>query len=176
MSKLINLADDSVDHDGNAAWMFSTRGLCTVAQDELVFIFREEEMQSANEIISDLLTHIHQIYLDATKGKQNTSTRMLRSLSRSFPGSFIRHLSLSLRSGASSFLTSSKAVGFLHISDSNPSNEFFPESPYLFGLLIHREELPTAQCFPMRLLLRLGYEYQSKPRPSLRIDHSRGSL
>ena len=164
---MINSADDAADHDGNVAWMFSTRGLCTVAQDELVFIFREEAMQSANEIISDLLTHIHQIYLDATKGSETTSTRTRRSFSRSFLGSFIRHLSLSLRSGAASFLSSSKAVGFLHISDSNASNEFFPESPYLFGILIHREELPTAQCFPMRLLLRLGYEYQSKPRLSL---------
>ena len=169
---MINLADDTADHIENAAWMFATRGLCTVAQDELVFIFRDEAMQSANEIISDLLTHIHQIYLDATKGNDSTSNQMSHSLSRFSSGSFIRHLSLSLWSGVSTFLSSSKAVGFLHLSDSNTPNEYFPESPYLFCLLIHREELPTAQCFPMRLLLRLGYEYQSKLRLCLhRINH-----
>jgi len=63
---------------------------------------------------------------------------------------------------SSSFVGSSTTAGFLYISDSTLSYSLFPDAPYLFGILIHQSELPTAQCFPMRLLLRLGYEYQSK--------------
>jgi len=132
-----------LNRNGNSCWIFSTRGLCTVAQDELIFIF-DENINCAKDILSDLLTHIHQIYIDATKG------------------SFVRHLSLSLSPNSSSFLGSSNTAGFLYLSDPTSSYNLFPESPYLFGILIHRSELPTAQCFPMRLLLRLGYEYQSK--------------
>ena len=66
------LVDCYLNRNGNHCWIFSTRGLCSVAQDELVFIF-DENINNANEIISDLLIHIHQIYIDATKGKQKNS-------------------------------------------------------------------------------------------------------
>lgn len=54
---------------GHRAWIFSTRGLSAVAQDELVFIFDEQDVTKPEELIADLLVHIQQIYLDATKGK-----------------------------------------------------------------------------------------------------------
>jgi hypothetical protein len=68
---LIYLVDCYLNRNGGHCWIFSTRGLCTVAQDELVFIF-DENINNANDIISDLLTHIHQIYLDATKGRKKS--------------------------------------------------------------------------------------------------------
>jgi len=71
-------------------------------------------------------------------------------------------LGLSISSNSSTFLGSLEAAGFIYISDPTASYNLFPDAPYLYGILIHRLELPTAQCFPMRLLLRLGYEYQSK--------------
>ena len=148
-----------MNRNGGQCWIFSTRGLCTVAQDELVFIF-DENINSANDIISDLLIHIHQIYLDATKGK--SFKEIFSFMIKLFQGSFIRHLGISLSSNSSSFLGSSTTAGFLYISDPTPSYNLFPDAPYLFGILIHRSELPTAQCFPLRILLRLGYEYQSK--------------
>lgn len=64
---LIYLVDCYLNRNGGSSWIFSTRGLCTVAQDELIFII-DENLNNANEIISDLLIHIHQIYIDATKG------------------------------------------------------------------------------------------------------------
>ncbi len=70
-------------------------------------------------------------------------------------------MGISLLSNSSSILGSSTTTGFLYISDPTSSCNLFPDAPYLFGILIHQSELPTAQCFPMRLLLRLGYEYQS---------------
>ncbi|CAF0914207.1 unnamed protein product [Rotaria sordida] len=150
ISKIVDNFDCYLNRNGGHCWIFSTRGLCTVAQDELIFIF-DVNINNANDIISDLLLHIHQIYIDATKG------------------SFVRHLGLSLLSNSSTFLGSSTATGFLYISDPTSLYNLFPETPYIFGVLIHQLELPTAQCFPMRLLLRLGYEYQSYPWPLFSI-------
>lgn len=67
----IDLVDRSTLNVNERCWIFSTRGLCTVAQDELIFIFNEN-VHNSDEIISDLLIHIHQIYLDATKGKSSS--------------------------------------------------------------------------------------------------------
>ncbi|CAF0879547.1 unnamed protein product [Rotaria sp. Silwood1] len=150
ISKIVDNFDCYLNRNGGHCWIFSTRGLCTVAQDELIFIF-DENIHNANDVISDLLIHIHQIYIDATKG------------------SFVRHLGLSLSSNSTTFLGSSTANGFLYISDPTSLYNLFPEAPYIFGILIHRLELPTAQCFPMRLLLRLSYEYQSYPWPLFSI-------
>ncbi|CAF1161257.1 unnamed protein product [Adineta steineri] len=148
ISKIVD--NCNLNQNGGYCWIFSTRGLCTVSQDEVIFIF-DENITNASEIISDVLIHIHQIYIDATKG------------------TFVRHLSLSLSTNSSTFLGSSAAAGFLYVSDPTPSYNLLPDAPYLFGILIHRTELPTAQCFPVRLLLRLGYEYQSYPWPLVSI-------
>ncbi|CAF3778246.1 unnamed protein product [Adineta steineri] len=148
ISKIVD--NCNLNQNGGYCWIFSTRGLCTVSQDEVIFIF-DENITDASEIISDILIHIHQIYIDATKG------------------TFVRHLSLSLSTNSSTFLGSSAAAGFLYVSDPTLSYNLFPDAPYLFGILIHRTELPTAQCFPVRLLLRLGYEYQSYPWPLFSI-------
>ncbi|UJR35184.1 hypothetical protein I4U23_027951 [Adineta vaga] len=150
ISKIVDDFDCYLNRNTKRCWIFFTRGLCTVAQDELIFIF-DDNLTNANEIISDLLNHIYQIYNDATKG------------------SFVRHLSLSFSSNSSTFLTSSTTAGFLYIADSTATYTLFPDAPYLFGILIDRLELPTAQCFPLRLLLRLGYEYQSYPWPLFSI-------
>ena len=140
---------------GHRAWIFSTRGLSAVAQDELVFIFDEQDVTKPEELISDLLLHIQQIHLDATKGKDRWASEEDWRLSL---GSFVRHLGLSFTSNVASSTT---AAGFLYFSDNSSTHELFPEAPVLFGILVHRDELPTAQCFPIRLLLRLGFEYQS---------------
>ncbi|CAF0781505.1 unnamed protein product [Adineta ricciae] len=150
MSKIVDNFDCYLTRNTKRCWIFSTRGLCTIAQDELIFIF-DDNLTDANELISDILNHIHQIYEDATRG------------------SFVRHLGLSLSSKSSTFLTSSTTAGFLYFADSTVSYSLFPDAPYLFGILIDRLELPTAQCFPLRLLLRLGYEYQSYPWPLFSI-------
>ena len=40
-----------------------------------------------------------------------------------------------------------------------------PQSPFLFGVLITRWEMPWARVFPLRLLLRLGAESRYYPTP-----------
>ncbi len=72
----IYLVDCYLNHNGGSCWIFSTRGLCTVAQDELNFIF-DENLNKAKDIISDLLIHIHQIYIDATKGRKKIRYRKM---------------------------------------------------------------------------------------------------
>ena len=64
---MINLVNAYLNRNDTHCWIFSTRGLCAVAQDELVFVV-DENTEHSNDIISDLVTHIHQIYIDATKG------------------------------------------------------------------------------------------------------------
>lgn len=78
-----HLVDRSIPNTNERYWIFSTRGLCTVAQDELIFIFNENVI-NPDEIISDLLVHIHQIYLDATKGKSHFIRNSRQILSNDF--------------------------------------------------------------------------------------------
>lgn len=37
-----------------------------------------------------------------------------------------------------------------------------PSPPFLVALLIHKWEIPWAKVFPLRLVLRLGYQYGGK--------------
>lgn len=41
-----------------------------------------------------------------------------------------------------------------------------PSQPFLFGLLIQKLEVPWAKVFPLRLLLRLGSEYNGERPPA----------
>lgn len=40
-------------------------------------------------------------------------------------------------------------------------NIHLPPPPFLIAILIHKWEIPWAKIFPLRLVLRLGYEYKS---------------
>lgn len=60
------------------------------------------------------------------------------------------------------FLDSVNHAGFLYV---RPTFQCLhklplPPTPYLFGILIHRAEVPWVRVFPIRLLLRLGAEYR----------------
>lgn len=77
-------------------------------------------------------------------------------------GRVVRHLSLSLF--GSSLLGSEEHAGFLYVRSTLQSLQGLPlpNQPYLFGLLVHRAEVPWARAFPLRLMLRLGAEYRCK--------------
>lgn len=42
------------------------------------------------------------------------------------------------------------------------ANLLIPSSPFLFGILIQKLEVPWAKVFPIRLMLRLGAEYNGE--------------
>ncbi|MEQ2205553.1 hypothetical protein XENOCAPTIV_002976 [Xenoophorus captivus] len=63
-----------------------------------------------------------------------------------------------------SFLDSKDHAGMLFFSPTCQSLDglTLPPQPFLFGLLIQKLEVPWAKVFPLRLLLRLGAEYDSE--------------
>lgn len=67
------------------------------------------------------------------------------------------------------FLDSNEYGGFLYIRHSFQCVDDLdlpsPGTPYLFGLLITKWEVPWARLFPLRLKLRLGAESRYYPAP-----------
>lgn len=49
------------------AWCFTTEGLITVGQDEVIFLL--ECLENEKTVPKDLFHHINNIYNDAVKGK-----------------------------------------------------------------------------------------------------------
>ncbi|GJQ75329.1 putative metal ion binding protein [Trypoxylus dichotomus] len=134
------------------AWCFSTEGLISVGQDEIVYVI--ELMDDEKSIPVDIFHHINSIYSDAVKG--TTVTEM----------------GLSLHNNPN-FLGFKNHAGFLYIRPSFQclQNIIRPSEPYLIGLLIHRWETPWAKIFPLRLVLRLGAEYRYYPSPIISTRH-----
>lgn len=75
-------------------------------------------------------------------------------------GKVVKHLSLSLF--GSRFLGSEDHAGFLYVRSTFQSLQGLPlpNQPFVFGLLVHRDEVAWAKAFPLRLMLRLGAEYR----------------
>ncbi|KAI4455345.1 zinc finger fyve domain-containing protein [Holotrichia oblita] len=134
------------------AWCFSTEGLISVGQDEIVYVI--ELMEDEKSVPVDVFHHINSIYNDAVKG--TTVTEM----------------GLSLHNNPN-FLGFKNHAGFLYIRPSFQclQNLIRPSEPYLVGLLIHRWETPWAKIFPLRLVLRLGAEYRYYPSPIISTRH-----
>ena len=67
----------------------------------------------------------------------------------------------------STFLGSQDFGGFLYFRHTFQCLDGLdlPQSPFLFGVLITRWEMPWARVFPLRLLLRLGAESRYYPTP-----------
>lgn len=128
------------------AWCFSTEGLITVGQDEVVYLL--ECLPEETSVPKDLFYHINSIYADALKGTTITD------------------MSISLHP-TQNFLGSKNHAGFLYIRPTFQclKNVIVPKELYLVGILIHRWEIPWAKILPLRLILRLGAEYRYYPSP-----------
>lgn len=87
----------------------------------------------------------------------NTITR--ESLSSAASGKFLEELDNV--TFTSSFLGSKDHAGMLFFAPTcQPLDDLtLPPQPFLFGLLVQKLEVPWAKVFPLRLLLRLGAEY-----------------
>lgn len=130
-------------------WCFTTKGLATVGQDEIVFVL--ECLPEENSVPRDMLLHIYNIYQNATKG--NT----------------VQHLGHCVFTH--SFLDSREHAGFLYLSPTYQCQQklILPEQPYLYGVLLQKWELPWAKIFPLRLMLRLGAEFRYYPCPLMSV-------
>lgn len=128
----------------------STEGLHDVGQDEITILLKFDIAEC--KIPVEIFQHFTEIYENA------------------LAGSFIPELGYSL-ANQSPFLGSSEHGGFLYIRQSFQCIQdiIVPEAPFLIGILIHKQEIPWAKIFPLRLTLRLGAEYRYYPCPHVSI-------
>lgn len=132
-----------VTYSGRRCWCLGSSGLQAVGQKELVFLL--ECLPEEKTLPKDLFTLYLNIYQEAQKGK------------------FLEELDNV--TFTSSFLGSKDHAGMLFFSHScQPLDGLsLPPPPFMFGLLVQKLEVPWAKVFPLRLLLRLGAEYNVYP-------------
>uniref|UniRef100_A0AAX7UDA8 FYVE-type domain-containing protein n=1 Tax=Astatotilapia calliptera TaxID=8154 RepID=A0AAX7UDA8_ASTCA len=138
-----------VTYSGRECWCFGSNGLQALGQKELVFLL--ECLPQEKTLPKDLFTIYLSIFQDAQKGR------------------FVEELDNV--TFTSSFLGSKDHAGMVFFSPTCQSLDglTLPSQPFLFGLLIQKLEVPWAKVFPLRLLLRLGAEYNSYPTTLISI-------
>lgn len=131
-------------------WCFTSDGLSSVGQDEIVIILEMEPEESS--VPKDIFIHLNTLYMEAAKG--NTVTEMGHTLTQ-----------------GSLFLGSKEHGGFLYVRPTFQCLHrlILPPAPYLVGVLIHKWETPWARVFPIRLMLRLGAKFRYYPCPIVSI-------
>uniref|UniRef100_A0A8C7DZ11 Zinc finger, FYVE domain containing 9b n=1 Tax=Oncorhynchus kisutch TaxID=8019 RepID=A0A8C7DZ11_ONCKI len=139
------LTANSVRDVNRKCWCVTSKGMHAVGQVEVVVLL--QCLPEEKSFPKDIFSHFIQLYRDALTGK------------------VLSHLGLSQFS--SSFLSSEEHAGFLWVRSTLQSLQGLPmpNQPFLFGLLVHRAEVPWAKAFPLRLMLRLGAEYRFYPCP-----------
>ncbi|XP_072923516.1 zinc finger FYVE domain-containing protein 16 isoform X2 [Hemitrygon akajei] len=138
-----------VNYASNKCWCFVSNGLHGVGQAEVVILLSCLSEESA--IPKDILKFYINLYQDASKGKTIGNLGMF--------------------SFTESFLGSKDHGGFLFVMPTfqTLANLLIPTSPFLFGILIQKLEIPWAKVFPIRLMLRLGAEYNVYPCPLMSV-------
>ncbi|XP_049593459.1 zinc finger FYVE domain-containing protein 16 isoform X3 [Syngnathus scovelli] len=132
-----------VTYGERECWCLGSNGLRALGQRELVFLL--ERVPEDRTPPRDLFALCLSIQQDAQRGK------------------FVDELDNVTFAG--SFLGSKDHGGMLFFSPTCQPLEglTLPSWPFLFGLLIQKLEVPWAKVFPLRLLLRLGAEYDVYP-------------
>ncbi|XP_077353909.1 zinc finger FYVE domain-containing protein 16 [Festucalex cinctus] len=132
-----------VTYGGRQCWCLGSNGLQALGQREVVFVL--ECVPEDKSLPRDLLALFVSIQQDAQRGK------------------FVDELDNV--TFTSSFLGSKDHGGMLFFAPTcQPLDGLaLPAQPFLFGLLIQKLEVPWAKVFPLRLLLRLGAEYNVYP-------------
>ncbi|XP_015259966.1 PREDICTED: zinc finger FYVE domain-containing protein 16-like [Cyprinodon variegatus] len=132
-----------VTYGSRQCWCFGSNGLQALGQKELIFLL--ECLSGEKTLPRDLFSLYLTIYQDAQKGK------------------FVEELDNV--TFTSSFLDSKDHAGMLFFAPTcQPLDGLtLPPQPFLFGLLVQKLEVPWAKVFPLRLLLRLGAEYDMYP-------------
>uniref|UniRef100_UPI00398E6B3C zinc finger FYVE domain-containing protein 16 isoform X2 n=1 Tax=Pristiophorus japonicus TaxID=55135 RepID=UPI00398E6B3C len=138
-----------VNYAANKCWCFVSNGLHGVGQAEVVILLLCSPDENA--VPKDIFNFFITLYQDATKGKTIGNL-----------GNF---------SFTENFLGSKDHGGFLFVTPTFQAlaDLLLPSSPFLFGILIQKLEVPWAKVFPIRLMLRLGAEYNDYPCPLMSI-------
>ncbi|XP_061148604.1 zinc finger FYVE domain-containing protein 16 isoform X2 [Syngnathus typhle] len=138
-----------VTYGERECWCLGSNGLRALGQRELVFLL--ERVPEDRTPPRDLFALCLSIQQDAQRGK------------------FVDELDNVTFAG--SFLGSKDHGGMLFFSPTCQPLEglTLPSWPFLFGLLIQKLEVPWAKVFPLRLLLRLGAEYDVYPSTPISV-------
>ncbi|XP_074427248.1 zinc finger FYVE domain-containing protein 16 isoform X2 [Larus michahellis] len=138
-------------YSSEKCWCFSTNGLHGLGQAEIVILLQclpDEEI-----FPSEIFKLFIDIYKDAMKG------RLIRNMENI--------------TFTENFLGSKEHGGFLFVSPifQKLDDQILPDNPFLYGILIHKMEIPWVKVFPIRLMLRLGAEYGAYPTPVVSFRH-----
>ncbi|KAI5144262.1 Zinc Finger Fyve Domain-Containing Protein 16 [Manis pentadactyla] len=138
-----------VFYSSDRCWYFSTNGLHGLGQAEIIILLLC--LPNEDRIPKDIFRLFVTIYKDALKGK------------------YIENLDNI--TFTESFLNSKDHGGFLFITPTFQKLDdlLLPSNPFLCGILIQKLEIPWAKVFPMRLMLRLGAEYEAYPAPLISV-------
>ncbi|KAG8194458.1 hypothetical protein JTE90_011066 [Oedothorax gibbosus] len=136
---------------GNECWCFTSHGLCTVGQDEVMVVM--EKLPEEKAIPRDIFKLFSHVYDSASKGSTFDDLGHII-----FP---------------EQILGSNDHRGFLFVRPTFQclSKLTVPNTPYLVAILIHKWEVPWAKVFPIRLMLRLGAECRYYPCSLVSIRH-----
>ncbi|XP_055928469.1 zinc finger FYVE domain-containing protein 9-like isoform X1 [Argiope bruennichi] len=136
---------------GNECWCFTSNGLCTVGQDEVMVVL--QRLPEERNIPRDIFKLFTQIYDSASKGSTFDDLGHII-----FP---------------EQILGSSDHRGFLFVRPTFQclSKLTVPNTPYLVAILIHKWEVPWAKVFPLRLMLRMGAECRYYPCALVSVRH-----
>ncbi|XP_054709295.1 zinc finger FYVE domain-containing protein 9-like [Uloborus diversus] len=128
---------------GKECWCFTSHGLCTVGQDEVMVIL--ERLPEEKVVPRGILKLFSYIYDSASKGCTFDDLGHVI-----FP---------------EPILGSNDHRGFLFVRPTFQclSKLIVPNTPFLVAILIHKWEVPWAKVFPLRLMLRLGAECRYYP-------------
>lgn len=155
--------------------------MCVNAQDELVFILKNVDSENKH-VPRQIIYHIMDIYEKCSKGVR---VSYMNHLIYNYDNEKLYAEILGCNS--KNFLISSNIL----LNNKNNSAFFYfrptrmhvemslkqiesmlPQEPYLIGYLIQKWEVPWAKLFPLRLMLRLGEQFESYPCPIV-SDHDR---
>ncbi|XP_034297088.1 zinc finger FYVE domain-containing protein 16 isoform X2 [Pantherophis guttatus] len=138
-------------YNSEKCWYFSTNGMHGLGQAEIIILLHclSDESDMPKEIFNLFIN----IYKDAMKGK--------------FIGN-LENITFT-----EDFFGSKEHGGFLFVTPTFQKLDdlMLPSNPFLCGILIHKQEVPWAKVFPIRLMLRLGAEYGVYPTPMTSIRH-----
>ncbi|XP_063819977.1 zinc finger FYVE domain-containing protein 16 isoform X2 [Pseudophryne corroboree] len=134
-----------ITYASEKCWFFASNGLHGLGQAEIVVLLTC--LPNEDTVPKDIFKLMMSIYKDAHKGK------------------YIGHLENI--TFTESFLGSKDHGGFLFFAPTfqDLSGLPVPNNPFLCGVIIQKMEVPWAKVFPMRLMLRLGAEYNVYPCP-----------
>ncbi|XP_064476562.1 zinc finger FYVE domain-containing protein 16-like [Ornithodoros turicata] len=127
-------------------WCFSSSGLSSLGQDEVLLLFDHTEVEST--VPRDALRLFSTLHDNAVHGGG--------------PIGSMGHLLF-----PDGVLGSRDQSGFLFVPPTLQCVKKLPlpRAPWLAAVLVHRWEVPWAKLLPLRLVLRLGSEYRYYPCP-----------